>query len=67
MESPVNKAWGAHGWTSHEFWVMILDVQIRKEVDDRKITCEDCGRIYMVPATYDAPSCPRCMEAHNGL
>ena len=64
MESTVDKRWGAHGWTSHEFHIMILDVQRHREIDDRKITCVDCGLLYMVPADYPSETCPRCSERH---
>lgn len=62
MESPVDKRWGAHGWTDHEFRLMLL----REPEPFKKIACEPCGRCYYVSSEWEATTCPRCTEVTDG-
>lgn len=63
MITPIDRRWGAHGWTSHEFYMMVLEEL--PEPTFRKIRCERCGLLYHINPDWIEDSCARCREVSN--
>lgn len=53
--------YAAHGWTAHEFRIMLNDARLKT---DLKIRCNDCGKVFVValPTYLPATTCNRCYE-----